>query len=163
MEQESRVYTNPEVPVSHGSYVTGAIGAFLGIIVGTVPTICTIMLTEQIFALLYALIPICGFFGYRLFKGRLNRWAIGITVIFSVLSVYWMMIIIQVLVPLGYGLSLSESLGVILPQLGSFDFWINMTVHSASSFLFLLIGIFIAWSTMTKTVKNSSSNQSRGA
>lgn len=32
MEQESRVYTNPEVPVSHGSYVTGAIGAFWGLL-----------------------------------------------------------------------------------------------------------------------------------
>lgn len=157
MEEKKRGYTNPEVPVSRGSYVTGVIGAFLGVIVGTVPTICTVMLADRIFALLYALIPICGFFGYRLFKGPMNRWAIGITVIFSLLSVYWMMVVIQVLVPLGYGLSLSESLAVILPQLGSLNFWANMTANSASSFLFLLIGIFIAWSTMTKTVKNSSS------
>ena len=71
-EQTQRLVANAELNQESGNYLTGFIGALLGAIVGCIPTIATILLLKTEFGLLYMLIPLTSYGGYRLFKGRLG-------------------------------------------------------------------------------------------
>ncbi len=71
----------------NGSYALGLIGALLGMLVGLVPNLLTIIGTETIYAILFALVPICAMFGYKLFRGRMNKASIVITLLMSLLGV----------------------------------------------------------------------------
>lgn len=69
-----------------GNYFTGIIGAIIGMILGVVLNVAVIFGTERIYAMLCALIPLGAFFGYKLLKGRMNSFAIVISIICSVLG-----------------------------------------------------------------------------
>lgn len=71
----------------NGSYALGLVGALLGMLVGLVPNLLTIVLDETIYAILFALVPICAMFGYKLFRGRMNKASIVITLLMSLLGV----------------------------------------------------------------------------
>lgn len=69
-----------------GNYFTGIIGAIIGMILGVVLNVAVIFGTERIYAMLCALIPLGAFFGYKLLKGRMNSFAIVISIIYAVLG-----------------------------------------------------------------------------
>lgn len=69
-----------------GNYFTGIIGAIIGMILGVVLNVAVIFGTERIYAMLCALIPLGAFFGYKLLKGRMNSFAIVISIICSALG-----------------------------------------------------------------------------
>ena len=69
-----------------GNYFTGIIGAIIGMILGVVLNVAVIFGTERIYAMLCALIPLGAFFGYKLLKGRMNSFAIVISIICAVLG-----------------------------------------------------------------------------
>lgn len=56
-----------------GNYALGALGALLGALVGTIPSIVVIVFFDYILSLLCALVPICAYYGYKLFRGRMNN------------------------------------------------------------------------------------------
>lgn len=69
-----------------GNYFTGIIGAIIGALLGVAVNIAVIFGTEKIYAMLCALIPLGAFFGYKLLKGRMNSFAIVISIICSALG-----------------------------------------------------------------------------
>lgn len=69
-----------------GNYFTGIIGAIIGALLGIALNIAVIFGTERIYAILCALIPLGAFFGYKLLKGRMNSFAIVISIICAVLG-----------------------------------------------------------------------------
>lgn len=69
-----------------GNYFTGIVGAIIGALLGTAVNIAVIFGTEKIYALLCALIPLGAFFGYKLLKGRMNSFAIVISIICAALG-----------------------------------------------------------------------------
>lgn len=71
----------------NGSYALGFLGAFLGGIVGTIPSVLLIVFMDVISAWLCALIPLGAYYGYKLFKGKMNYAALGASIVMSILMI----------------------------------------------------------------------------
>lgn len=69
-----------------GSYLLGLVGAFLGAVVGCVPTVLLIFLMQMEFGLLYILIPLASYQGYKLARGKLGGVARIIVIFCSLLA-----------------------------------------------------------------------------
>ena len=137
---------------SKGNYLTGLIGAVLGAIVGVLPSVLSVLWTEKIYAMLFALIPLCIYHGYRLCKGKMNKAVIALTIVLSVVSVYLLEIILLLAeIMEEYGATVAEAagfLGYLLPDPG---IWGAMTSDSIFSFVFIALGIWIAWGQISRT------------
>lgn len=72
---------------NNGSYLSGFIGAVVGMLVGVAVNLLTIVFMERIYALLFALVPIFSMFGYKLFKGKTNKASLVIVVALSLLAI----------------------------------------------------------------------------
>lgn len=68
----------------NGNYLTGIIGALIGGLIGMLPNVLSIVYGEVIYSLLCALVPLCAYYGYKLFKGKMNRAAMAVTICVSV-------------------------------------------------------------------------------
>ncbi len=130
-----------------GSVLTGCTGALLGALVGLIPSVLTISLMGRIFALAYALIPICAFQGYKLFRGRMDHRApLTAAVLSSLLGV--------LVLELGfcawyavdfYGelLSFSQLLDVYYAKYGLMELF--------KSLVFWAFGLWLAWGQISRT------------
>lgn len=72
---------------NNGSYALGLVGALLGVLVGLIPNLLTIVAAKHIYAVLFALVPIAAIFGYRLFRGKMSKGAVVIVILASLLGV----------------------------------------------------------------------------
>ncbi len=81
---------NANVNEKSGFNALALIGALLGAVIGSIPTILTILLAERIYAVLYALVPIGSFFGYKLLKGYMGKQVYPIVIICSILMLPFM-------------------------------------------------------------------------
>ncbi|MBQ9373952.1 MAG: hypothetical protein IJU06_04025, partial [Oscillospiraceae bacterium] len=68
--QNAQVREKIEDNENNGNYLLGVIGAILGMLVGVAVNVLVAELSNRIFALLFALIPVAAMFGYKLFKGK---------------------------------------------------------------------------------------------
>ena len=120
-----------------------------GAVVGLIPTIVMIYLTETIYALLFTLIPICGMVGYKLGGGPRNKIMTVTTIISSVAVVFGFSVVIYILAFLAsnaqFGDFLSANIGAILGDL-------------ARNLLFIAIGIWISWKLISNTKENQYKN-----
>ena len=157
MEQIAQeVQRKTEENLSHGSYATGILGAILGMIVGIIPSLLTIIFTETIYAILFALIPLAIYFGYKLCKGKLNKTPLVLSIVLSILSVYLIEIILLIYaVASELGLSTGMSMTIAFQLLGNGDTWAAMTQDAATSFVFIALGIFISWGYISRTAHSS--------
>lgn len=55
-----------------GSYLTGLLGAIIGGLLATIPAVAVIWFTETAYSLLYFLIPLGVYHGYRLARGKMD-------------------------------------------------------------------------------------------
>ncbi len=95
---------------NEGSYLLGLLGALCGAVVGALPTVLTIWLLDTIYAIICALIPLCVFYGYKLFKGKMNAFSIAVTIVFSVVGAFAIQSALDILDSmLHYGATLQES------------------------------------------------------
>ncbi len=136
-----------------GSYLTGLIGALLGGLVGTIPSILAALLAERVFALLYALIPICAYYGYKLLRGKMNKGAFVCTLLSSLVNLFVMQFLYVYVIFI-------QRLGQMLSPGDALYFYIDMlqtgslTADLAQSALFLALGLWISWSVITKTSRH---------
>lgn len=153
MEQVvSHVKNKAEKSVSEGNYFTGIIGGILGAIVGVLPSFLSVVLVEKIYAILFALIPLCIYYGYKLLKGKMNKVVIVLTIILSVLSVYMIeMLLLAYYMVSDYGLLISEAIQLVGASLLEPSVWTAMTMDALTSFLFVALGIWIAWGRISRT------------
>lgn len=146
------VFQKAEKNDLNGNYFLGFIGALLGAIVGTIPSVLSIILADTIYALLFALIPICIYTGYKWFRGKMNQFVIILSIVLSVLSVYIIEIVVLAYALMSeYGLTFSQTGPLLKEGLKSAQVWMEMTQDSITSFLFIALGIWIAWEKITKT------------
>lgn len=129
-----------------GSYIKGFLGALLGGIIGSVPNILMMYFAHRTYSLLYALIPLAAFFGYKLLGGRVNKAAFWVVSIISVVLAPLTDIAtayITGVVEYNYYLSFSD----IMILVGDREFLGSMGV----SVLFVLLGIYAVKSYIGRT------------
>lgn len=135
-----------------GSYLTGTLGAIVGTLVGIIPSVLTILLTERIYALLFALVPLAAMFGYRLCKGKQSKGSIAIIVVLSILGVFVLQGVVVIFqIAQEYSVPLGEVAAEIIPYLLTGEGFSALLSDSAMEFLFMAIGIFFAWRYLNQT------------
>lgn len=132
-----------------GSHLTGFFGALLGALVGTIPSVLTVLFAEKIWAVLFALIPLAAAWGYRKCKGKQDKGGVAIIVVLSLLGVYFLQIMVA-------GIQLVQEYGAgILPLLGAYlaepQAWVDMTTGSVVEFIFIALGLWFAWRNVSMT------------
>lgn len=130
----------------NGSYALGFVGALLGMLVGLIPNLLTIIFAERIFGILFALVPLASMFGYKLMRGKMSKGSVAIVVALSLLGV--------VLIPFfeltyyfvhDYGAAFGEALStagqlMLMPEVLS-----ELAGELLQLLLFMALGIWIAW------------------
>ena len=135
-----------------GNYAAGVVGAILGAFVGVIPTLLTIILMNSIWSVLFALIPICICFGYKLFKGKTNKFMIVITIILSVLSVFLIEFEIIVFMFINeYGIPFKDAVIWTTEALRDGEVMVSLMGDIVQYLIFVALGIWIAWGQITKT------------
>ena len=96
----------------------------LGMLLGLIPNLLTIVFTERIYALLFALVPIAAIFGYKLLGGRMDRASIVVVILVSLLGVPVMIYFeLVIYIVQEYGASLKEALSAALEVVKEVAFW----------------------------------------
>lgn len=133
-----------------GSVGRGMVGAVLGGIVGIIPSIITIVAFNYIFGYLMALIPLASYYGYKLFKGRLNR---AVPYFISIISLVCSILMVLVYNYVDLSIYLEEMLPIsdfieimFLPEVLS-----ECIGEYAQALLFCALGIFIMWQIISKS------------
>ena len=137
-----------------GSYITGIIGAVLGMIVGTLPNLLLIILLQRVFALAMCLIPICAYYGYKLFGGKRNKFAIVISIIMAVAGVMliqWELVAYSLMHERHY--SLSRAVSYVWGRMDEFSIWVDLAKDACIEWLMAALGVFISFSVISRTDK----------
>lgn len=140
-----------------GSYLLGVIGAFLGAVVGVLPSALTILLMQKIFVYLFILIPLCAYFGYKLLRGKMNYVALIATILFSVLGVYILNFGVQLYyIADYYGIAFGDALSLLPAMVGDPEVWLEITKDSdfIKCAVFTALGILLAWGVISRTSKS---------
>ena len=154
---ESRSYSAVSQAQSNsvrGNYVRGFIGALLGGLVGALPSVLTIWFLETIYALLYALIPLGAYYGYRLLGGRMDRVATLAAVVSSVVQLFMVeWIVFYMALHTAYDIWPSPLDTVVYYyQFYEVGEWLPGMIMPA---LFTLLGLFIVFRQITRTNAHS--------
>lgn len=123
--------------------------AFIGAFVGAIPTFISIMGFNYMIALLYALIPLASFFGYKLGKAP-KRWYATLIVI-----------VLSVGVAVGFDVYL-YSIFASFNNMTLLDFIrenpSNFFADIFQSIIFIALGVWISWKYISNTVDNTKKN-----
>lgn len=139
-----------------GSYLLGFVGAFLGMLVGILPSAFSMIALSRVYSILFMLIPLLSYVGYRLFRGRMNYAALVLSVLFSALGVF----ILNYMNVLwadkeALGLTFAQMLSLVGPAVT--DRLVLRQIVSSENFticlVFIALGIFLAWSRISRTAK----------
>lgn len=137
---------------ANGSYLTGFVGALLGMLVGSLASVLSIVFADRIYALLFALVPIASAWGYRKFNGRMDKVSVVLVVLLSFVSIFIMNYLsIAVFYMQDYALSLGEAMWFASDLLLTAGGLMLIVQNSGSMFLFMILGIFIAWRFVVNT------------
>lgn len=123
-----------------GKSIIFAIG---GAVVGAIPTLISIIFFQYMLAILYALIPLASFYGYK-YGGAPKKSYVPILIsVISLLIVVVMMAWLYGSIAASEGFTFSEAMEI---QEFSASFFSDLF----TSVLFLAIGVFISWKQMYK-------------
>lgn len=149
-ERSYSTVTNAEINAKQGSYVTGLIGALLGGFVAILPSLLTIWFLEKIYAVLFFLIPLGAYYGYRLLRGRMDR-AVGvITIVISLVMPF-------VLEQAVFYLTVATAFGIVPSVLDTVALYFQyytlgeMALSMAMPYVFLVFGLFVTFRQITRT------------
>ena len=158
-EQSERVREQAEDNRENGSYLTGLVGALLGMLVGLIPNLLSILFLERIYGLLFALVPMAAMFGYKLMKGKMSKAALWIVIGVSLLGV-----ILIPLFELAYymmhdnGSSFGLVVATVLNALEDGSYFSIMAAEYLQLLLFMGIGILVAWRYIFSQLSSSAVN-----
>lgn len=139
---------------ANGNFALGLIGAILGGAVGCIPSLLSIFLLERIYAILYALIPLGIYYGYKLLNGRMNKSVKWITVILSLLFAVGIEFAVLAVAMAQNNIPL-ELMGMFLKDKEVMDAFFS---EVPMSLLFVVLGIVIAWGQISKTADSAVSD-----
>ena len=86
----------------------------------------------------------------------MNRAALILTIILSLVSPYLIEIILAGYILVSdFSMPLGDAMQALGAALSGGDLWLAMTQESLSSFLFIALGIFIAWRSISQTARTA--------
>lgn len=157
-EVQSRVEENE----TSGSYASGFLGALIGMLLAVALNVLFIKLTNQMYVVLFALVPIAAMFGYKLFKGKTNKNSLIIIVLLSLLSIPLIIYLIATVtlmhdffLPLGEALSEAGKISVNPEYLSAIRRDLIMMV------LFMALGLLFAWRFIRGQLNSTKSETSK--
>ena len=158
LETQERLETNE----NSGSYLLGILGAVLGMLVGLIPNVLTILFTETIYAMLFALVPLAAMFGYKLFRGKMNTVSVVVVIVVSLLGVVLIPYIEFVYYILqSYSLSLGDAMYAALQLMLDPEVLSDLTGELLQLLLFMALGLFVAWRFLRGNVNSNVAAASR--
>ena len=128
-----------------GNYITGIIGALLGLFIGGIPQFAAYYFLEYSLAILYLLPPLLGFWGYKLLKGPdTSTGRIICTVLSAVAApLIALLCVLSAIASQGFTFSMSFSLLPLLMRQSEFAF--AFVLEYVYCIIFTILGIFIGW------------------
>lgn len=143
-----------------GSLLLGILGAFLGMIVGTLPNTFTILDMQMEYSIFFALIPICAYFGYKLLHGKMKRpIPLIVSVIMSVLGVFMLMFeVVTISVMKEMEIETGEFFTVFGILIKESEMWSAILTDSFQEFLFTGLGLLVAWRIIASTPAETAMN-----
>lgn len=155
-EKETQTREKAEDNQVNGSYTLGFIGAVLGMLVGLVPNLLTIVFADSIYSLLFALVPICAMFGYKLFRGKMNAASVIIVVVLSLIAVPLMLCLeLAIYIVQDFSVTFGEAMVGSLQLLAEPEVLGELTGEILQRFLFMGLGIWVAWRFMSNQTNRS--------
>lgn len=150
--QSQTVAAKAEENAVMGNYFTGFLGALLGGLVGVIPNVLAAVFLERIIALLYALIPLGAYYGYKLCKGKMNKGALVCAIISSVINLFMVELVSQYIwISMEYGLvNVLDYLVVFVLALLDGE----LTAGLLQGALFMALGLWISWGQISRTSGN---------
>lgn len=152
-ERSYAAATNAEMNARQGSYFTGVIGAILGALLATLPSLLTIWFVQKIYAALFFLIPLGCYYGYRLFKGKMSK-AVGvITILLSLLMPF----VLELLV---FYLTVATELSIVPSIWATTALYFQlftveeMVTSMLMPYVFLIFGFVVTFKQITRTSAN---------
>ena len=136
--------------IEHGSYFTGILGALVGSFLGAIPSFLSIWFGNRVFAMLFALIPLGAYLGYKLAHGKMNRLVTVITIVVSFVQLF---VLEQVI----FYFAIVDAYGIYPNIFATAAFYFQIYTFSdivesmGMEFLFLLLGIWISWRLIIQT------------
>lgn len=134
--------------VRSGNYFTGFLGALLGGLVASIPTIIA-QFAGYLVGYLYALIPLGAYYGYKLFRGRMNRGAFVCTLLASIFHLFSIeQIYFYIWIHQRYDIwpSLLDTVALYFQRMGFADIVESMGM----SVLFMGLGLWISWGSIRR-------------
>ena len=157
--EAGKAHNKADINRENGSYLLGVLGALIGMLVGTIPTFLTVVYLEMEYSILFALIPICAYFGYKLFSGKMNKAALIVSILMAVLGVFILnfeYIVFSIMRE--YGFSFSEALSFVPDLLRDGEIWAAIAADSLQEFFFSALGVVIAWGLISRTASGAAAN-----
>jgi len=135
-----------------GSYLTGFLGALLGVIVGMIPNLLTIVFLDYVVAVLFALVPLAAMWGYRKLGGKDDAASIVIVVVLSLASAL-LMTAISAAADLSreYSARITETLPAIFSYVVTAEGLMALLQDSIVPLIFMVLGLWIAWRFLRQT------------
>ena len=135
-----------------GSHLTGFLGGVVGMLVGLVPSLLSILLADRIYAVLFALVPLCAMWGYRKLWGKRDAAAIVIVILLSVLGVFVLeLLVVAISIKQEFGMGLRAALLVTCQYLLTAEGIGVMLQESLTELFFMAIGAFLSWRFLAQT------------
>jgi len=137
-----------------GGHFRGIIGGLIGGVVGAIPALFALYFFEYYVGVLFAIIPVGIYYGWKLFGGIMSRFttvfAILYTIVVAVLvDLMHIWLVIRAEFP-RWQITFAEMIELYFhPQAGEY-----LRRSSLMALLFSAIGIFVAWRLITRTDKH---------
>lgn len=155
-EQGNRTREKAEANETNGSYLLGIVGAVLGALVGLIPNLLLLLLTETLYSLVFALVPICAMYGYKLFRGKMNNAAIVVVIVVSLIAVPLIPYLeIVVYLVQEYGVTLSQAISAATVAMTDGEFLAEIAGELVQLVMFMALGIWVAWRFMSNQTNSS--------
>ncbi len=146
----------------NGSYLSGLIGAILGMLAGMAVNLLLMVFAHKISVWLFTLVPLGAMFGYKKFKGKGNWVAMAVVIVLSLIAVPLME---YLYLAISFAREYSLSLGFALKEVWQ-DFFEPKVLKETGPemlkmLLFMALGVFVGWSYMRGSLNSSKLRSSK--
>ena len=134
------------------NFFTGTLGAFLGLFLGILPSIVTIVAMETIYSILIMIVPFAIFMVYKYFNGKPGIYALILNVALSFVAVILMRYISVIdEVYSTFGVDIATTFELTNSVFLSLEGIIDVIETSVLEFIFMGLGILVNWKMIATT------------